>query len=86
MRLVTSALLLGVAGLVVTSTVDSAQARDRAPRDWYEDHGGKPGMAPPVPGSALWSYERGMCWKHSNSQRQQGEWVPCSELGKRRRP
>ncbi len=86
MKLVMSALLLGVAGLIATSAIDSSQARDQAPRDWYQDHGGKPGMAPPVPGSAVWGYQRGMCWKHSNSQRQQGEWVSCSQIGKRKRP
>jgi hypothetical protein len=86
MRLVTTALLLGVAGLVASSTIDFAQARDQGQRDWYQDHGGKPGMGPAVPGSAVWGYERGMCWKHHNSQRQQGEWVPCSQIGRRKRP
>jgi len=86
MKLMISALLLSVAGLVASSAIDSSQARDRAPRDWYLDHGGKPGMAPAVPGSAVWGYQRGMCWKHSNSQRQQGEWVSCSQIGKRKRP
>ena len=86
MRPVITALLLGVAGLIVSSAIDSPQARDQGSRDWYQDHGGKPGMAPAVPGSAVSGYQRGMCWKHYNSQRQQGEWVPCSQIGKRKRP
>jgi hypothetical protein len=82
MTILKTTLLLGLAGLFVAGTADLSVARDRGVKDSYENHGAKPGMAPPVPGFALWRYEPGMCWKVSNKDRQFGDFIPCSEFFK----
>jgi hypothetical protein len=86
MRLTTSALLLALAGLAASSAVDPSQARDRYPKDSYEAHGARTDLAPPVPGFAVWNYQPGMCWKSRHRDRLQGEYIPCSEFFKRKRP
>lgn len=78
-----TALLLGLAGVVASGRFNPSLARDRG--DSYENHGAKPGLAPPVPGSALWMYQPGMCWKFTDSNRQQGRYIPCSEFFKKKR-
>jgi hypothetical protein len=73
MRLLTAALLVGVAiGANVGLAADS-----------YENHGANRGVVPPVPGSALWLYKPGMCWKAKDSARQVGHYIPCSEFFKK---
>jgi hypothetical protein len=83
MRLLKAAVLLALAGLIAASTIDLSQAQSRG--ESYENHGARPGMAPPVPGSALWLYRPGMCWKAKDSARQVGHYVPCSEFFKKSR-